>query len=305
MIFTEIHGTYFDAVSAILKEAADGRLTRKRITELAMEKGFSESVLTIPQKLTDGSWPLLTKELGTPIKTVPPLPPTDLEKRWLKSLLLDPRIRLFDVDPHGLEDVTPLFTPDQLVWYDRCSDGDPYEDEAYIARFKTILEAIRTHRLLEICFVSGKGQRNTWKVVPVRLEYSSMNDKFRLLAHAAMRKDCSLNLKRMTSVKLLKEAPREAFTEFTPPQDEVVFELVDERNALERVMLQFSYLAKETVRLDEKHYRVTLRYAHEDETEMVIKLLSFGPRIRVISSARFITLMKERIRKQLSCGLFM
>ena len=108
----------------------------------------------------------------------------------------------------------------------------------------------------------------------------------------------------MTSVKLLKEWPRGAFTEPTPPRDEVVFELTDERNALERVMLQFSYLAKETIRLDDKHYRVTLHYYHEDETEMVIKLLSFGPRIKVVSSEHFIELMRERMQKQSKLHLF-
>ena len=34
-------------------------------------------------------------------------------------------------------------------------------------------------------------------------------------------------------------------------------------------------------RLDDKHYRVTLRYDRQDETEMVIRILSFGSAVRV------------------------
>lgn len=197
-MFTEIHGAYFDAVRAILQEAADGTLTQKRITDIAAEKGFSGSVLTIPQRLFDGSWPLLTRELHTPITSFPQLTLTILEKRWLKALLMDPHMQLFDVDPTGLEEVEPLFASEQVVWYDQFSDGDPYTDAAYIARFKTILEAIRTHRLVEISFVSHRGRSATWKVVPFRLEYSAMKDKFRLLGRANGRKCCSLNLRRMT-----------------------------------------------------------------------------------------------------------
>lgn len=40
----------------------------------------------------------------------------------------------------------------------------------------------------------------------------------------------------------------------------LVLELTDERNALKRVMLHFSHLEKETERLDDTHYRITLFY---------------------------------------------
>ena len=77
-----------------------------------------------------------------------------------------------------------------------------------------------------------------------------------------------------------------------------VFELEDKRHALERVLLHFSHLEKETKRLDETHYRVTLRYDPADETEMVIRILSFGPVIRVLEPARFIGRLRERIERQ-------
>ena len=55
-------------------------------------------------------------------------------------------------------------------------------------------------------------------------------------------------------------------------------DLYDTRNALERAMLHFSDLEKETERIDDKHYRVTLKYRQGDETEILIRILSFGPR---------------------------
>ena len=78
----------------------------------------------------------------------------------------------------------------------------------------------------------------------------------------------------------------------------MVFELIDERNALERVMLHFSDLEKETVRLDETHYRVELWYKQSDETEILIRILSFGPVLRVLEPEAFLGLIRERLKKQ-------
>ncbi|MBO5840951.1 MAG: hypothetical protein J6Q86_05970, partial [Methanobrevibacter sp.] len=50
------------------------------------------------------------------------------------AISLDPRIKLFDVKFEGLDDVEPLFTPDDYCIYDKYGDGDPFEDEGYIKR---------------------------------------------------------------------------------------------------------------------------------------------------------------------------
>ena len=80
----------------------------------------------------------------------------------------------------------------------------------------------------------------------------------------------------------------------------MVTEITDERNARERAMLQFSYLAKKTERIGEKTYRMTLYYRQEDETELVIKLLSFGPVLKVVEPETFVSLIRERIDRQYS-----
>ena len=132
MIFSEVYGSYFKAVSAILAKAVEGTLTERELTRTVLQNAFGESLFTIPAKLTDGSWPLLTQDFGTPLHREPHSPLTALEKQWLKALLLDPRIRLFAPSEEGLEDVEPLFTPDQFVYYDRYSNGDDYSDLRYI-----------------------------------------------------------------------------------------------------------------------------------------------------------------------------
>ena len=123
--------------------AADAPLTQARLTAIVREKAFSESTLAIPRALQTGEWPLLDDSMRSVLQHKPTMPLTLLEKRWMKALLADPRIALFDVDASGLEDVQPLYSPDVFVPFDRYADGDPYDDPTYIACFRTVLQAIR------------------------------------------------------------------------------------------------------------------------------------------------------------------
>ena len=297
MIFSEIYGSYFKAVSAILAKAVEGTLTERELTRTVLENAFGESLITIPAKLTDGSWPLLTEGFGTPLRRAPHMPLTLLEKQWLKALLLDPRVRLFAPSDEGLEDVEPLFTPDQFVYFDRYTDGDDYADPRYIAHFRTILQALREQRKLRVRYRGHRGIRHSYVCIPYKLEYSSKDDKFRLIT-AAGRRPLTINLSRIDSVGLLE--PWEE-NEYRPPREHeemLVMELYDSRNALERAMLHFSDLEKETEKLDDKRYRITLWYRHSDETELLIRILSFGPVLKVLEPQSMVERLRERLAKQ-------
>lgn len=298
MIFHEIYGKYFETVSAILERAVAGELTQDGLAELVREHAFGESMLTIPANLKDGTWPLLRDDLSTPLQTAPHTPLTNLQRQWMKALLLDPRIRLFDVPEDGLEDVEPLFDPDTFVWFDRYADGDPFENETYIRHFRLILTSLREHRKIKIKFYGIRGSENEWVFLPARLEYSPKDDKFRLYAFARG-KLFFINLGRIVKCILREPFEPAELPEIRFREKSVAFELIDERNALERVMLHFSDLEKETVRLDETHYRVTLWYKQSDETEILIRILSFGPVLRVLEPEAFLALIRERLRKQL------
>lgn len=302
MLFHELYGSYFRVVSTVLEEAVLGTLTAQRLGQLVREKAFAESVLTIPAALQSGEWPLVARDMGTPLHHAPTCPLTTLEKRWLKALLLDPRIQLFGVCGDGLEDMEPLFTPEMFFYFDRYSDGDPYEDPGYIERFRTVLTALREKRKLRVEFEGRHGRRRTWVCVPYLLEYSAKDDKFRLLT-AGRANSATINLGRMTRCELLEPYSPRAYHPPLPQAETLVLELTNERNALERAMLHFSHLEKETVRLDHWKYRLTLRYDREDETELLIRVISFGPMLRVVAPDSFIEQIKYRLQKQTSCEL--
>lgn len=303
MLFHEIYGTYYQVTASVLREAVKGTLTKQNLTELVARQAFSESVLAIPQGLQGEKWRLLRRDLTTPIRNAPSMPLTLLQKRWLKALLSDPRIRLFDPDPSGLEDVEPLFTGDMFVYFDRYSDGDDYTDPEYVKRFRTILAAIRRKQRLFVRFDTGRNAEKALTVTPCHLEYSEKDDRFRLAAVSRGRSRWFINLARLKECAVAESGGGETIPSGNTAS--LTFELTDFRNALERVLLHFSHLEKETERLSEQRYRVTLRYDPRDETELVIRILSFGPVIRVLEPRRFLDLVKERIDRQMTLAAFL
>ena len=81
----------------------------------------------------------------------------------------------------------------------------------------------------------------------------------------------------------------------------VTFELTDQRKALERVLLHFAHFEKTAEKISDDKYLITVHYDKEDEIELVIRILSFGPMIRVTAPQHFIDLIKQRLKDQKSC----
>ena len=297
MLFSEVYSAYFNAIAAILSQAQAGNINEKRILQIINEKAFSESMLTILPAIKSEEWLVMNKSFQTPIKNPPQMPLTTLQKSWLKALLTDPRVALFDIDMTGLEDVEPLFTHDDFVFFDRYADGDPYTDENYIANFKTILTALKERRRLHVRYRNRRNLERHGQHIPYQLEYSAKDDKFRLET-AGGRFATYINLARLDSCTLLEPYTEK---EFLPPlrrERKVTFILRDQRNALDRVMLHFSDCRKETRRLETDRYQVELWYEAEDETEILIRLLSFGPLLKVAEPKGFIQKIRERLAMQ-------
>lgn len=297
MLFNEVYCAYFNAVAAIIKESQDGTVSETQILKIVSDKAFSESMLTILPAIKNEEWLVINKEFQTPIRHAPQMPLTILQKRWLKALLTDPRIALFDVDVSGLEDVSPLFNYHDFVFFDRYVDGDLYNDEAYIANFKAILTALKEKRRIHIKYRNRREASMHGQYIPYKLEYSAKDDKFRLET-AGGRCAAYINLARIEECELLEPYEKDEFILPHRRECSVTFTLKDERNALDRVMLHFSDCRKETRRLDNSCYRVDLWYEAQDETEILIRILSFGPLLRVTAPDSFINLIRARLLMQ-------
>lgn len=295
MLFHEIYGCYFECVSHIIDEAIHHQLTKEKMAEIVRDTTFKESFLTIIPSLQEQKWQLIDSSFQTPIKHTPTMPLTKLERQWLKAISLDPRIKLFQLDLSFLKDEEPLFTHDDFVVFDQYADGDPFEDEQYIHVFQTLLKAIHEKRCVDIHYISQKEKQMNIRCIPYKLEYSFKDDKFRVFI-----KGCSfahtLNIAGIKNCIITDDTLNYTHSSIKPKY--IIVELTDERKALERAMLHFAHFQKEAIQLSHKQYQIKLFYDKNDETELVIRILSFGPFLKVISPSSFVQLIQQRLMNQ-------
>ena len=302
MIFSELYSAYYNAIASIIAEVIEGEHSEKELQKVVAERAFGESVLTIIPSFKSEKWQLVHPDMTTALEHKPTMPLTTLQKQWLKAITLDPRIKLFGVEIPGLEGVEPLFTQEDYHVYDKYSDGDPFEDEEYIRQFRIILEAMRKGTQIKFEMTNRFGKPMFIRCHPVRLEYSEKDDKFRLVT-AGWRSVSTVNLAKIRScARYTGEKPLDN-EEREKQYDIITLKVTDERNALERVMLHFAHFEKQAEKLDKNTYLLKIKYAHDDEPEMVIRILSFGPLVEVMGSENFKKLVIEKLKKQKNCGL--
>ena len=301
MIFSEVYGAYYNTVAAVIKKAVRHPVSEAEIREIIEKHAFGESKVIIPEAIKSERWQLITKDGTTPIKNNPSLPLSLLQKQWLKAVACDQRIRLFGDIDIDFTDVEPLFRPEDIFVFDSCNDGDNYSDEDYIANFRLILDAIKQQYPLSIDVKNRRGEAANRTILPKYLEYSEKDDKFRLIG-AGEKFGLTINLGRIISCRRCDNPPKIKSMKYNKALPRrVVLELTDSRNVLERVLLHFAHFEKTAERIDKNRYTITINYDREDETEVVIRVLSFGPLVKATAPEHFINLIKQRLISQKSC----
>ena len=305
MLFSEIYSAYYNTVASIISCSQQGKLDSDLLFKIVKESAFPESFMTIGSALETGKWPLVKKDYSTNIQNIPTMPLSILQKRWLKALCTDKRICLFVSDEvlerlkNQLQDVEALFNENDYYLYDKYSDGDPYDDSDYIKNFRTVLEAIHQQKTISVEYTGRFGQQKRFICAPYKIEYSEKDDKFRIICN---HKNSILNIARINSCELTDNSKVDDISEEDLPDNRrtsVTLEINDERKAMERVMLAFAHFEKSAVQISDDVYQLTLNYDSFDETELVVRVLSFGPMVKVLEPASFRNLIQERISKQI------
>lgn len=307
MLFSEIYSAYYNTVASIIACSQKNELDSDSLYGIVKDSAFPESYLTIGSSLETGKWPLIKEDYSTNIKNFPTMPLTLLQKQWLKALIFDKRFKLF-VSPQvqsrlekDLQDIEPLFEQKDFYLYDKYLDADPYDDEVYIKNFHTILDAVHQKKLIQVEYTGRFGQKDIFVCSPSKIEYSEKDDKFRIISKVK-NKVTILNVARIISCEIIDEKNDVAISENGLPKKRracVVLEIYDDRKAMERIMLAFAHFEKSAIQIDENTYRLTINYDSFDETELVIRVLSFGPMVKVLEPENFVSLIKQRIEKQI------
>lgn len=279
------------------------------------EHAFAESSLHLTARLLSGEWALLREEDGRYHSRLAhhntALPLTALQKAWIRSLLADRRMQLFLEDDELAKlqeqycDVAPLFLPEDFHIFDISADGDDYGDDGYVGRFRLAMRALQEGHILQVRYEPPRDVVLELTILPQRMLYSAKDDKFRLEClrlTGTQSRQIILNMARIHRLELV-DGPLPAFGDSGGAESNkytVSIAISDERNALERCMLQFASYDKQTV-WDEarEKYLCDISYNPMEETELLIRLLSFGPVIEVLGPNRFLRQIQRRIRMQL------
>lgn len=322
-IFSEIYGAYYRAVEKLL---SFDKFDRQKINEIICGEAFKDSYLFMEQKLIPdknniSSWGLIKqnddKTYSKITKNVVPKIMTSLQKSYIKSKLVDKRIKLF-LDDEALEELEKrldktkkLYEYDDFYYYDLFNDGDDFDSKEYRENFRKILKAVKNHELLKIEFISRKSEALYGMYLPIKLEYSRKNDKFRLYAHRMRNKVFKgftvLNVGRISKVeetgicfdKTDLQKNHEDILKLTKDKNCVEILVTNERNGIERFMMEFAGFEKRAeLDINSGKCHVMLYYDRSDETEILIRLLSYGPVLKVLSPENFKSQVKERVERQ-------
>jgi len=314
-LFSEIYGAYYNAVSKILSLK---NLSAKDILKIIKENAFSESSLYIMPRIKD-EWHLVSENNGvfnSNLKNIPSMPLTLIQKKWIKTIISDPKAKLF-IDDNDisrisdyLKDVKPLFDYKNFFFFDRFSDGDDFSNPEYIKFFRTIHKAITDNEILRINFISSKGNNITHDFLPVKFEYSPKNNKFRthafIISNQGIKDTAIINISRISSIKNTGkyfEVKNKNIHSYIRCPEPVCVEISHERNGVERFMMEFAGYEKVTEFNEQTGIcSASIWYNKTDETELLIRLLSFGTVLEIKSPEYFRSLARERIEKQ--CSFF-
>lgn len=302
MIFHEIHNAYWRILARLLTAAAEKSVTQSELYALIREDGFAETSTVIPEKLR-GEWPLLSEGKSV-LSHTPPLPVTATERAFLKAALSDPRFTLFlDAETESalaasLSEAEPLWTARDLVYYDCHADGDPFGAAGYRENFAAMLTALREKKQATVTYrPRAKKEAVTHTGTVLSVEYSAKDDAFRFrFAHEDFLS--TVNAAGLVSV-VVTDLPAEAVSD-TEKEETIVLAIENERNSLERALLHFSDLKKETTAAEGNRWQMTLYYDREDETEILIRILSFGPFLKILAPETMRSKLKARLQKQMA-----
>ncbi len=315
-LFHEMYGAYFRAVERLLTHPS---CTAEEMREAVRTEGFQDSVLFLPQKLlpdTPESWGFFKSDgaggFRRITKNAPPQWMTTLQKRWLKAKLDDPKFQLFLSDDslaalrERLREVEPLYTPEVFHYFDQFSNGDNFRDPTYRQHFRLLCDAAKTGEILRITYTTRNHHRTTAPFVILHMEYSHKNNKFRAygcrLQGRLHKQTGLLNLSNIVHIE-----PTQRFLEQLPDRaaclrrrrctTPVTVEVSPERNGIERFMMEFAAYEKRT-EWENRHCVVQLWYDQQDETELLIQLLGFGPVVRILGPSHFQKKAAARVNAQ-------
>lgn len=297
VLFHEVYSVYFKAFSKLLEASLAGPLDALSAEGLVSKILYDNMSWKLVDAISKGEYAeIIDKNFLPKIKHRPEQPLTLLEKRWLKTIMLDKRFALFECQVPNLGDVEPLYKEEDVHFCGVASSGDPYESDNYRKTFRTILRALREEKFLNLIYQDSSKGIKFEKVEPIQLEYDMKADCFQLCSiykcdffyfNLAKIRVCELGENIIVRSNIIK-----------PQYIRIEIELLNEKNDLEHFLLYFSTYKKSTAHLHGNVFKVEIWIPSRERNEVLDNLLSFIPRIKVKKPERIKIIFLERIKAQ-------
>ncbi|GFZ30554.1 hypothetical protein CSC2_10800 [Clostridium zeae] len=317
-LFHESKNRYFSLVLKILNLCNDG-LCEEDIKIIIDEGEYEEKVIGKDFKTFQGLmlnkydeednlnlirneegkfYPLLSVDTKAPV----PIRFTTVEKQWIKELLKDSILkRLIGEDivlklEQALKDVKGNNISSIIEKTNTVSNLKVVQEDAYYKNFYKILQAIKEER--EIIYDNVDKFSRQYKAVrglPLKIEYSTKDEVLRVsMYYIEENRSIMVNLHTMFNIELKEDtlcklSKKEIYAVIKDTKyckEPIVLELIDEKFAMERCFMSFSSYERYTRIIGEGKYEVKLYYYTFEETEVIRRILSLGPHVKVVEPIR-------------------
>lgn len=312
-LFNSLYSSYYLVIRNILEAYITSNkqpLANETITKLIKKSAYIEapgelSDLIFNKSETTTIFKEYQNKVSSPINYIPDFPLTTIELRFLTSILQDKRVIMFV--PHkiieelhqALKDVKPLWKTEDIKYFDRNKDGDDFDNKDYVLLFQTILNAINHKKNIHLIY----GRKNNSDIfTPTHLDYSQKDNTFRLFVKELK---YPINLENIKSIEITDQKPKK--TEDSTTYETLKVEIYDDTSRkyhFNRASRMFSYFKKTCKRTEKENtYELTVDYDKSDESEIVIKILMFGPNMKVLEPKDVSYEVNQRIKKQKELGI--
>lgn len=309
-MYHEIYGKYYQIIHNLLNSKPQ---TEKEINDYIRSQGFDESFLYLNAQMLVDEYHLFVKkgDLFYPLTNSKiPLFLTNEQKNWLNTMLFDEKVKLFLSDErrnyYQKEFAGNVLYDDKTYQY-LFQDVDKDEITPKMSNvFRFVKNAIMQEMDINLTFISSKNYYTHKKVAPYKIEYSMQDQKMRLIAveyrNGEPKRIIRIKLASIVGYRMVERVKKIDFKYFLQEEvlkEPLIIEVYPILNGIERVFIELSNYKREAFYDKEQNLSIMkIYYEKVDEMDLVLKMLSFGKVVKILSDGFIKEEVLRRINKQ-------
>lgn len=309
-MYHEIYGKYYQIIHNLLNSKPQ---TEKEINDYIRSQGFDESFLYLNAQMLVDEYHLFVKkgDLFYPLTNSKiPLFLTNEQRSWLNTMLFDEKVKLFLSDErrnyYQKEFAGNVLYDDKTYQY-LFQDVDKDEITPKMSNvFRFVKNAIMQEMDINLTFISSKNYYTHKKVAPYKIEYSMQDQKMRLIAveyrNGEPKRIIRIKLASIVGYRMVERVKKIDFKYYLQEEvlkEPLIIEVYPILNGIERVFIELSNYKREAFYDKERNLSIMkIYYEKVDEMDLVLKMLSFGKVVKILSDGFIKEEVLRRINKQ-------